>query len=297
MDEQVPEQPKNEPLTPQEPPSDAEISEGVAPVESGYEGVQTEHLGQQYEATSDSLPPTDDLSVPLWPQTAGEVADGESCAFDPEGAHPAGPKPLLSRLFNRIGIPTGRFMDGLLDWIQVLAVAAFLAWLTMSYVVVRMRVPTGSMEPTIHAGSSFFVDKLTFDLRQPIPGDIIVFWHNENSEKRVRYVKRMIASAGQTVQIKDCVKYPQAECGIYINGKKQRDKAFDRPYYSGGKMGEQVWTVPEGHYFALGDNSRNSLDGRFWGFVDAKDFIGEPFLRVWPLNQFGFMNRYFGSAP
>ena len=289
MEERFSEQPEDEQQSPQKLSPETEAVNAASPTgaRSEDERVVEGPLGGTEDG--DGVPAAA-------PADGGGVYPQPGLEFGSEAA-PVGPKPLLSRSLNRLGIPTGRFMDGLLDWIQVLAVAAFLAWLTMSYVVVRMRVPTGSMEPTIHAGSSFFVDKLSFDFRQPIPGDIIVFWHNENSEKRVRYVKRMIATAGQTVQIKDCVKYPPAECGIYIDGKKQRDKAFDRPYYSGGKMGEQVWTVPEGHYFALGDNSRNSLDGRFWGFVDAKDFIGEPFLRVWPLNQFGFMNRYLGSAP
>lgn len=228
------------------------------------------------------------------PLTAGEGFPG--APLEPEvPVEPPHPKPLLARLINRLGLRTGPRFDSLLDWIQVLAVAGFLAWLTMSFVVVRMKVPTGSMEPTIHAGSSFFVDKISYLFRDPRPGDIIVFWHNESPTRRVRYVKRLIAVGGQTVQIKDCVQYPPEQCGIYVDGQRLTGPAFDRPYYRGGKMGDQVWTVPEGHYFVLGDNSRNSLDSRFWGFVDEKDFIGEPFLRVLPLNQFGFMNGYFGA--
>lgn len=253
---------------------------------------------ERLDSTSGTDPANDALG---WPQPSG---DSVASAFypDPSDFHEQEEeapraKPFLARLLNRTGIHTGRGVDWMLDWIQVLAVAAFLAWLTMSYVVVRMRVPTGSMEPSIHAGSSFFVDKLSFYIRSPQPGDIIVFWHNESANKRVRYVKRMIATAGQTVQIKDCVKNPPETCGVYIDGQKLPGAAFDRLYYASGKMGDEVWTVPEGHYFALGDNSRNSLDSRFWGFVDQNDFIGEPFLRVWPLNQFGFMNGYFGSAP
>lgn len=206
-------------------------------------------------------------------------------------------KPFLARVLNKIGIRTGPFMDSMLDWVQVLAVAAILAWLTMSYVVVRMRVPTGSMEPTIRSDSSFFVDKMSYYFREPSQGDIIVFWHNENSNKRVRYVKRLIATEGQTVRIRDCIQYTREECGVYVDGEKMTGPAFDRPYYSNGKMQDEEWVVPEDSYFVLGDNSRNSLDSRFWGFVDQEDFIGEPFLRVWPLNQFGFMNGYFGTGP
>lgn len=196
-------------------------------------------------------------------------------------------KPYISRLLNRFGIRTSPAVDWWLDWLQVLAVAALLAWVVMTFVVVRMRVPTGSMEPTIMAGSSFFVDKISYYFREPKPGDIIVFWHEENG-KKVRYVKRLIAVGGQTVQIGN-------DGRVYVDGKALTGPAFDRTYYQGGKMGDQAWTVPQGHYFVLGDNSRNSLDSRYWGFVAKKDFIGEPFLRVWPPSQFGFMNGYLGS--
>jgi signal peptidase I len=206
-------------------------------------------------------------------------------------------KPFLSRMLNRAGIRTGRLVDWLLDWLQVLVVAGALAGVTMTFVVVRMQVPTGSMEPTIQAGSSFFVDKISYLFgREPKPGDIIVFWHDEG-ERRQRYVKRLIAVGGQRVQIKDCM--------VYIDGKPLQSDEFNYPahpnpkrrcYHQGGRMGEQEWTVPPRHYFVLGDNSDNSRDSRWWGFVKEEDFIGQPFLRVWPLSQFGFMNGYFGST-
>ncbi len=211
------------------------------------------------------------------------------------------PKPWLARVLNRRGIETTPGMEWALDWLQIIIIAVVLALVTMNFVIVRMRVPTGSMEPTILPGSSFFVDKISFYFRKPKPGDIIVFWHNEGTDEAprwVRYVKRLIAVGGQTVQIKDCY--------VYVNGVPMTDDAFNHPghphpdrqcYYNSGKMGDQMLTVPPGHYFVLGDNSRNSLDGRFWDFpfVCEKDFIGEPFLKVWPPNQIGFMNGYFGS--
>jgi signal peptidase I len=204
-------------------------------------------------------------------------------------------KPFLSRVLNRFGISTNASADWLLDWLQVIAIAVLLAWFTMTFIVVRMRVPTGSMEPTIKVHSSFFVDKISFYVRKPVPGDIVVFWHDEGG-RQVRYVKRLIAVGGQKVQIK--------ECYVFVHGQPLKELAFNHPehpnperrcYYNSGQMGDQEWTVPEKSYFVLGDCSRNSLDSRFWGFVDEKDFIGEPFLRVWPPSEIGFMNGYFGS--
>jgi len=105
-------------------------------------------------------------------------------------------------------------------------------------------------------------------------------------EKRMRYVKRLIAVGGQTVQI--------VGGDILIDGAKIDDPRFDRYYYSDDpnyRFGVESTLIPEGHYFVLGDNSASSFDSRYWGFVDERDLIGEPYLRVWPLSRFGLMNR------
>ena len=107
-------------------------------------------------------------------------------------------------------------------------------------------------------------------------------------ERRVRYVKRLIAVGGQTVQIKDG--------HVYVDGKPLTGPRFDRYYYSdlpGIRYGKTPTKVPPGEWFVLGDNSSNSLDSRYWGFVNRHDFIGEPYFRVWPLDRFGPMNGYF----
>jgi signal peptidase I len=274
---------------------------------------------------------------------------------------------LILRLVRHFGWNPGRVVSEILEWIEVLIVAGGLAFLVMTYITVRMHVPTGSMIPTIDPKDSFFVDVVSYYFRDPNPGDIVVFWHvdsvlikeiepdsvadrallepgdrlmyiNRNPvfsaagadeivaslpvgsmvvlrlskspqldlgtkqsgmdslsafgitlrDRRVRYVKRLIAVGGQTVQVKDG--------DVYVDGEKLTGPRFDRTYTSNGPgmiYGMTPTLVPEGKWFVLGDNSSNSWDSRYWGFVDEKDFIGEPYFRVWPFSRFGPMNGYF----
>jgi len=272
----------------------------------------------------------------------------------------------ILRLARHFGWNPGRVMSEILEWVEVIIVALALAILVMSFVTVRMHVPTGSMIPTIDPKDSFFVDRISYYFRAPKPGDIVVFWHTDAvlvkgveegsladralvpdgerlsyinrepvfnksgadaiiaglptgtmvvltlfdspldlgvkqtgmetiadfgidlREKRVRYVKRLIAVGGQTVEIK--------AGNIYIDGAKLEGERFDRYYTSNDprmRYGMSPTLVPEGKWLVLGDNSDNSWDSRFWGFVDQRDFIGEPYFRVWPFSRFGPMNGYF----
>ena len=102
--------------------------------------------------------------------------------------------------------------------------------------------------------------------------------------KKQMYVKRLIAIGGQTIQIRGG--------NLYVDGEELEGERFDNYYYSDNnsyQYGVEPTLVPEGHYFMLGDNSGNSADSRYWGFVPQKDIVGVPYLRVWPLNRFGIM--------
>lgn len=275
---------------------------------------------------------------------------------------------VILRIAERFGYQPGNVMSEVLEWIEILAVAGILAFLVISFVTVRMHVPTESMVPTIEPKDSFFVDRISYYFRDPVPGDIIVFWHTDSvlirsvdetveafaivpgdeltsvngktiysaddvedvlqtlpngtaillkvrgapvisvgtktdevasledvgivlRDHRIRYVKRLIAVGGQTVHIRSG--------NIYVNGERLAGPAFNRSYSSTDPrmgFGVSLTEVPAGHWFVLGDNTNNSKDSRYWGFVNEKDFIGEPFLRVWPLDRFSLMNDYFGSG-
>ncbi|BDC52642.1 signal peptidase I [Bryobacterales bacterium F-183] len=171
-------------------------------------------------------------------------------------------------------------------------------------------VPTSSMESTVLVGDHLIVDKLAYSppgsvSRFILPytevkrGDIIVF--KFPPDPRQSYVKRVMGVPGDRLKI--------VNKQVFLNGHpltepyKQHIHNFAIPYRDGfpdtpqdvpveymsrvtemmthvdQKTGELV--VPEGRYFAMGDNRDNSLDSRYWGWVPRENIIGKPTIIFW----------------
>ncbi len=286
--------------------------------------------------------------------------------------------PWVVRLLRRRGVHLSPRAEYWLGWAETIVEVGVIFWLVITFVTVRMTVPTGSMNPAIAPGDSFFVDILTYHFRDPAPGRVIVFWQLEELRvteveagssaaragfeqgdwithtqyptigiggqpvpavrtanrwivaaqgqtlkfvvlregvghkeltvsvpvgakdlgglgvkyrtRQERYVKRLIAVGGQTVQI--------VGGKVVVDGTPLAAVAH-RTYWtqgSGMQYGIAPTPVPQGHFFVLGDNTMNSYDSRYWGFVPEEELIGAPFFRVWPLPRFGPMNGYWWSS-
>lgn len=294
-----------------------------------------------------------------------------------------------------------------LEWLKAFLYALVAATIVRLYIFETMLVPTGSMIPTIQVGDRLFVEKITYTVRKPIPGEIVVFWSpfvDERASKmlglfdkfmdlfapkkfrgHVKYVKRLIGKSGDVISIGEdgrvrvngvvpdalrnivyepegIFKYEKFYEWLYTASKLRSNKAeyrkflldlaqkhgrsvailifslvgeedlqygepflpgllnyfdpsivyydekkgkyhipgmiyhdFYEEYYSGLDLskyiikeeGKIVLIVPDGFFFFMGDNTKESLDSRFFGFVPEDHVIGWPILRVWPLNRFG----------
>jgi len=182
------------------------------------------------------------------------------------------------------------------EWLEPAGVAFLVVFLVIRpFFLQAFKIPTGSMVPTLLVHDRLIVDKWTYGARVPFTktlrlpgigelhrGDIIVFKYPEDPSKD--YIKRLIAFAGEKVEIKNG--------DIYIDGEQVTKPDIDQNYYYNrgtfGALG-RIITVPEGHMFVLGDNSGSSADSRFWGFVPEENVIGKADLIFWPLNRIRFL--------
>lgn len=178
-----------------------------------------------------------------------------------------------------------------------------------SFIAEPFRIPSGSMMPTLLHGDFILVSKFTYGLRWPVihnkfwennlpeRGDVIVFRYPKNPS--LDYIKRVIGVPGDRLEYRNKSVYingekmKQVKLGQYIgmgrdsvmsgSERKQEDlfsvsheMLINNLRYSN----DNAWTVPDGHYFVMGDNRDNSNDSRVWGMVPEENLVGKAFM-IW----------------
>jgi signal peptidase I len=198
------------------------------------------------------------------------------------------------------------FVESTRDFITEWALNILILLFGTTTLVQAFIVPTPSMDKTVMVGDHLLVDKLSYapsdgfskhllPYTEPKRGDIIVFRYPMDISQN--YVKRCMGVPGDRLKVVDKE--------LFLNGHKlvepyvqhvfpriepYRDNFPSEPYgpvYDRARtmLAEHVVdgeiVVPDGFYFAMGDNRDNSLDSRYWGFVPRENIIGKPLVIFW----------------
>jgi len=178
------------------------------------------------------------------------------------------------------------------------------------------RVPSNSMMPTLLTGDFILVNKFDYGLRLPIlnskiidfskpeRGDVIVFrypnYEHSAGYSGVDFIKRVVALPGDTISYKkdqltvngESIEYRKigsyqgVDSGKAMSGYRHIRELINEADYDillhplGYSRELPKTTIPEGHYFVMGDNRPHSSDSRFWGYVPESYILGKA-IGIW----------------
>jgi len=155
------------------------------------------------------------------------------------------------------------------ETLETVIIAAAIALMIRFLVVEPFRVDGPSMEPTFYTGDMLIVNKFLYRFTAPKRGEVIVFRYPRQPQKD--YVKRVIAVAGETVEVR--------MGRVYVNGQLFEEDFTTKPSISSFPRTE----VPSGSVFVLGDNRSNSEDSRYFGAVPLSNIKGRAMVVYWPI--------------
>jgi len=199
----------------------------------------------------------------------------------------------LARLLDRSTSRLPRPVRYAVDWVLTIVLAAVGVLAFQAEIAKPYRIPTASMEPTLHCGApapgcrARFADRvianrLAFRFRDPHRGEIVVFRAPPAADLACgqggAFVKRLVGLPGETIAIQDG--------HVLADGARLEESAYIHNRLQRGRQ-SGTWHVQPGHYFFLGDNRTASCDSRAWGSVPRRDLIGPVVATYWPPTRLG----------
>ena len=190
---------------------------------------------------------------------------------------------------DRLGLSHGARVA--IDWVLTIVGAVAIVLAIKAWVVNPYRIPSSSMEPTLHCAEPgpgcqarfsdrVLANRFIYHFTQPERGHVVVFDTPPVARERCGaggvFVKRIVGLPGD--------RWEERNGFVYINGRR-----LEEPYVKPERR-DLTGTyaprkIPKGHYFMMGDNRQSSCDSRVWGTIERDDIIGKVFFTYWPPNR------------
>ena len=168
------------------------------------------------------------------------------------------------------------------DNARLVIVALAIALVVRFFIAEPRYIPSPSMMPTLAVGDRLLVEKVSYRLHSPHRGDIVVFEPPPQLQEygysaRQAFIKRVIGLPGETVKV--------SQGQVFVNSQPLAESyILEAPEYEMPTV-----RVPPSSLFVMGDNRNDSNDSHVWGFLPAKNAIGQAAFRFWPLDKIGFV--------
>jgi signal peptidase I len=180
--------------------------------------------------------------------------------------------------FESVSSVFGALGSFVFESIEAIVIALALCVVLYLFLITPHEVVGQSMYPNFRDGEYLIANKLVYRFSDPNRGDVIIFKHSASQD----YIKRVIALPGETIALRDG--------SFYINGEILDESEYlaSTVITNGGnalKEGEEL-VIPNGQYFAAGDNRPKSSDSRVFGPINKEDIKGRAWIVYFPFNQF-----------
>jgi signal peptidase I len=172
------------------------------------------------------------------------------------------------------------------EYAEIIVTAVVLALIVRALIIQSYHIPSESMEDTLLKGDFLFANKFIYGakvpfvswwlpkVRDPKPGDVVIF--KFPGDGKTDYIKRCIAVAGQTVELKGT--------HLFIDGVEKQEPYAKYIYGDTPRRDFGPYLVPQGSVLVFGDNRDNSYDSRYWGPLDKRLLRGKALFLYFSLD-------------
>ncbi|MDO8610999.1 MAG: signal peptidase I [bacterium] len=173
-----------------------------------------------------------------------------------------------------------KVIDFVMDILETVVFIGSLFIVVYLFILTPNQVKGASMEPTFHTGDYILTSRVTYKMRKPERGDVIVFKAPKNPD--IEYIKRIIGLPEDIIMVRNGDVFVNNNL-VQENYIAARTNLWDTGFTKDGVE----FTVPEDELFVMGDNRPRSSDSREFGPIHISSIIGQVFYRYFPANVVG----------